>query len=59
MTSNIIEFPVPENSIPAWQVEPEYSPALKAVIALVNDLSDEDTDELFSFLWAMGYGEVS
>lgn len=52
MNDNIINFPAP-------QVEVIYSPALQKVIAMVDDLSDEDTDLLFSNLWAMGYGATS
>ncbi|WP_031437024.1 hypothetical protein [Methylobacter tundripaludum] len=46
MKDNIIKFPIPE----------VYSPALQAVTNAVDELSDEDTDKLFSYLWAMGYG---
>jgi hypothetical protein len=49
MKNNIIKLPVPE----------VYSPALQAVTDVVDKLSDEDTDLLFSYLWAMGYGQSS
>jgi hypothetical protein len=49
MKNNIIKLPMPE----------VYSPALQAVTDAVDKLSDEDTDKLFSYLWAMGYGETS
>jgi predicted AAA+ superfamily ATPase len=52
MKNNVIQFPFQHIDVP-------YSPALQKVVALVDDLSDEDTDELFSHLWAMGYGEVT
>lgn len=48
MTDNIIKFPIPE----------VYSLAVQAVTDAVDKLSDEDTDKLFSYLWAMGYGAV-
>jgi hypothetical protein len=50
--TNIINFPI-------QQIDAPYSPALQKVIALVDKLSDEDTDELFSHLWSMGYGEIT
>jgi len=34
---------------------PEYLTALKAI----DDLTDEETDDLFSYLWGMGYGEIT
>ncbi len=52
MKDNVIQFPIQQIDIP-------YSPALQKVMALVDDLSDDDTDLLFSDLWAMGYGEAT
>ncbi len=52
MTTNIIQFPTQQIDIP-------FSPELQAVTAAVDNLSEEDTDLLFSYLWAMGYGETT
>jgi hypothetical protein len=52
MTDTIIQFPIP-------QIEIVFSPALRAVTDAVDELSDDDTDKLFSYLWAMGYGQSS
>jgi hypothetical protein len=50
--TNIIYFPV-------QQTETVFSPALQVVFDLVDDLTDEETDDLFSYLWSMGYGETT
>jgi len=52
MIDNIIQFPTPQIDVP-------YSPELQAVTAAVDKLSEDDTDLLFSYLWAMGYGETT
>jgi hypothetical protein len=50
--TNIINFP-------AQQIETVFSPALQAVFDLVDNLTNEETDDLFGYLWAMGYGEIT
>jgi hypothetical protein len=49
---NIIQFPT-------QQIETVFSPELQAVFDLVDNLTDDETDDLFSYLWAMGYGATS
>ncbi|MDD5276082.1 MAG: hypothetical protein PHR16_08375 [Methylovulum sp.] len=51
MTTNIIQFPKIADETPD-------SAALMLAKDAIDKLTDEEADDLFSYLWAMGYGEV-
>jgi hypothetical protein len=51
MNDNIIKFPKIAD-------EALDSPALILAKDAIDHLTDEETEDLFGYLWAMGYGEV-
>jgi hypothetical protein len=53
MTTNIINFPATEVAD-----ETADSPALIIAKEAISNLTDDEVDELFSYLWAMGYGDT-
>ena len=56
MTTNIIYLPAATAEIAD---ETPDSPALIIAKDAISNLTDDEVDELFSYLWAMGYGETS
>jgi len=53
MITNIINFPATE-----IEGETPDSPALILAKDAISNLTDDEVDELFSYLWAMGYGDT-
>jgi hypothetical protein len=52
MADNIIQFPVPE-------VEEPYSTEYEAVLNAVDELTWDEREDLFCYLWFNGHAPVS